>query len=338
MTNRTWSWTNTNQILFSTHPIPKPEPDEVLLHVKAVGVCGTDLGILNGKNPNAKPPLPLGHEIAAQVVHCGEKVVMLKPGDRVFLDPYIGCGHCEACRAGKKTYCTGGGRHLGIHIAGGWQEYLVVPERNCYLIPSDLGYQEASQAETIYTVMSGIMRLNVRVGSTALVVGDGPTGMLFTKLLALAGCTRVTVTGHHPERLELARKWGAAQTIFTKNTPLETVLAKQLFDVTVDTVGSQLAIDQVVKYAAPGGQVILFGIPPEGKPLAVDIMTVVMREISLLGATDNPSAWPAVMNVLSNGFIPVKDMFTAVYPFDKLPEAVEAARSKNTVKIIILNE
>ncbi len=336
--NRSWLWTHPNQIAYETTSIPEPGSEDVLVHVRAVGVCGTDLGILNGKNPNAKPPLPLGHEIAAQVVTCGEKVTMLKPGDRVFLDPYIGCGHCEACRAGNKTYCTGGGRHLGIHIPGGWQEYLALPERNCYIIPENLGYLEASQAETIYTVMSGIMRLTVKIGSSALVIGDGPTGVLFARLLQLAGCTHVTMAGHHLERLELAKKWGTNQTVYTKATSLESALDTSLFDVTVDTVGSQTAIDQVVKYAAPGGQVILFGIPSEGKPLAVDVMTVVMRGVGLLGATDNPFAWPAVTNILSSGVLQVKDMFTAVFPFDRLPEAVEAARSKNTVKIIISNE
>ncbi len=330
-----WFWTGPNGIEPGRACQPTLERGEVLLQVKAVGVCGTDLGIIAGKNPHARPPLPLGHEIAGVVVACDRYVTRFQPGDRVFPDPYIGCGTCDACRLGKKTYCTGGGKHLGIHIPGGWQEFLAVPERNLYPIPENLGFLEASQAETVYTVMSGIKRLRVEVGSPALVIGDGPTGLLFTRLLQLAGCTQVTVAGHHPSRLELARKWGAVRAIYTHEEPLEIALAGQLFDVTVDTVGSQLAIQQVVQYAAPGGQAILFGLPPGGKPLLVDIATAVMREISLLGATDNPAVWPAVMNILSSGFLDIREMITSVYRFEDLPQALEAAGSKNAVKILL---
>ncbi len=336
--NQAWFWTGPGKIEHRTVAMPEIDNDEVLMQVKAVGVCGTDLGILAGKNPNAHSPLPLGHEISGQVVQCGLKTGVFQVGDRVFLDPYIGCGHCPACRNGNKTYCTGGGRHFGIHIPGGWQEYLAVPERNCYHVPGSLSYAEASQAETLYTVMSAVKRLQVKIGASALVIGDGPTGLLFARLLPLLGCTSVTVSGHHSGRLELAQNWGAS--IINENIiPFEPAPGTEArYDIAIDTVGSPSVVNQAVWSAAPGGQVILFGLPPGGKPVPIDTMSIVMREISLLGATDNPSTWPAVINVLERGFVNIKEMITATFPFDQLPQAVEAAKSKQTVKIILSRE
>ena len=95
--NQAWFWTKNNQIIHELISKPQVHFDDVLVQIKAVGICGTDLGIMNGKNPNAKPPLPLGHEIAGVVVECGKSAVRLKPGDRVFLDPFIGCGQCDVC-------------------------------------------------------------------------------------------------------------------------------------------------------------------------------------------------------------------------------------------------
>jgi 2-desacetyl-2-hydroxyethyl bacteriochlorophyllide A dehydrogenase len=335
--NQAWYWAENNRILHKQIPIPNIGQEDVLIQVKAVGICGTDLGILNGKNPNAKPPLPLGHEISGIVIECGKSAARLKPGDRVFLDPYIGCGHCDACRHGRKTYCTGGGRHLGIHIPGGWQEFLSIPEKNCYIVPDELSYIEASQAETLYTVLSGIYRLRIKAGSTALIIGDGPTGILFSRLLQLAGCVVVIMAGHHLERLALAKKWGATRTVDTNVETLDSALGTQLFDVTVDTVGSQTSIQQCIKYSAPSGQVILFGLPPEGKPLMVDVTTTIFRELSLLGATDNSSIWPEVQQILQSGYINMMEFVTKKFPFDLLPEAVEAARQKDIVKIVVEN-
>lgn len=335
---RAWVWNGPGQpIELCLAPLLPPGPGEVLVQVKAVGVCGTDLGILDGKNPNARPPLALGHEIAGQVVALGAGTSLYQVGDRVFLDPYIGCGRCPACRAGNKTYCSGGGRHLGIHIPGGWQEYLALPELSCYPAPPNLGDAAVSQAETLYTVISGLKRLQGRPGSSALVIGDGPTGLLFSRVLPLVGCTTVTLAGHHPGRLELGRRWGAAQVIDTHQQPLEDALGERLFDMVVETVGSQAVVAQAVRFCAPAGQVVLFGIPHGGTPVALDTAAVVMRELSLLGATDAPSVWPVVANLLATGYVRVEDMISATYPFERLPEAVQAARSKQTVKIVICN-
>lgn len=335
--NHAWVWTDVNKIEKAVGEVPTPARDEVLVQVKAVGICGTDLGILGGYNPNARAPLPLGHEIAGLVVAAGAEVGQLAPGDRIFLDPYIGCNQCEACRQGRKTYCSGGGKHLGIHIPGGWQQYLAIPERNCYRIPDNLSFAEASQAETMYTVVSAISRLNSKAGTTAMVIGDGPTGLLFTRLLVLAGVVGVTVVGHHESRLALAQTWGAKLTINTRNTPLEDALGGELFDIVVDSVGSQLSMNQCVAHAAPSGQVVLFGLPAGNKPLEVDITGTVFKELSLLGATDNPSVWPQVVNILESGLVDLKAFITESFPFNQLPQAVEAGKRKDMVKVVVEN-
>jgi 2-desacetyl-2-hydroxyethyl bacteriochlorophyllide A dehydrogenase len=317
---RIWNWiggVNFEQVIA---PTPVTGPHQVLLRVRAVGICGTDVNIVRGLNPAVKPPLALGHEIAGDIVACGSHVTQVAVGDRVAVDPGVGCGRCLWCRTGQKTYCPTVGA-IGITVPGGWQEFMVLPEENCYRLPANLGYNAASQAETLFTVLGGIDKLRIQVGEPVLVIGGGPAGLLFARLARQASNVPVVLAGTRRRRLELARRWGVDRVINVAEQPLEQALAGEEFPVVIEAVGAAQSVRQAVAAVAPRGRVLIYGVPAESA-ISVDIGRIVLRDLSLLGTTDTPTCWPRVSNLLAGGDPNLEDMITHTFPFSRLPEAV----------------
>ncbi len=323
----TWSWTGSAQIEAGSLPRPTPGHGELLLHVRAVGICGTDLHIVDGAIETVAAPAPLGHEIAGEVVAVGPGVA-LPEGARVCVDPLVACGRCDRCRTGTPQHCEVG-EELGVTTAGAWQEYLVVPERNCYLLPDGVSYAEACQAEPLHVVLGALDRLAPRPGEPALVIGDGPTGLYFARLLRAAGCRPVTLAGATPERLEIARRWGIDEVVDVREAPLD---PDRRWELIVEAVGRTETIRQAVALAAPGARISLFGLPTEEVP--VDLWRVITTEITLLGGSNAPHVWPRVVQLLADGSAGVADVISDRLPFARLPEALDRARA-GAVKVIV---
>ena len=333
-----WNWLGGDRIEQGEAAVPVPGPHEVLLRVRAVGICGTDLHIVRGVIKGPVPPIALGHEIAGDVVACGAGVALLKVGDRCVVDPGIGCGRCEWCRTGQKTYCPQA-QQLGITVPGGWQRYLKVPEENCYVLPAQVKHREATLAEPLFTVLGGLDKVQIKAGEAVLVIGGGPAGLLFAYLAQQISSVPVTLAGTRRRRLELARHWGIGRVINVAERPLEEALAGQEFPVVIEAVGSAQTMQQAVTMAAPRGRVLLFGLRGETS-LPIDVTRVVMRDLSLLGTTDNPVVWPRVRSLIAGGMLPLGDMVTQVYAFSRLPEAVAWAleHPEETVKVVVSSE
>lgn len=323
----TWSWTGAAAVAPGRAPIPQPGHGEVLLHVRAVGICGTDLHIVDGAIETVAAPAPLGHEIAGEVVAAGPAVA-LAVGTRCCVDPMVSCGHCDRCRTGASQHCETGAE-LGVTTAGAWQEYLVVPERNCYPVPDAVCFAEASQAEPLHVVLGALDRLAPRAGEPALVIGDGPTGLYFARLLRAAGCRPVTIAGATEERLAIARRWGIDEVLDVRAAPID---PERRWGLIVEAVGRTETIRQAVALAAPGARISLFGLPSAEVPL--DLWRVITTEISLLGGSNAPHVWPRVVELLSDGTAGVADVISERLPFAALPEALERARA-GAVKVVV---
>jgi len=315
----------------------QPESGQVEIRIEAIGICGTDLHIMSGHANFSSPPLPLGHELAGYVVRIGERVTGWSIGDRVCVDPLISCGHCEPCRAGQKHRCLDAGE-IGLHYPGGWQQYLNVPASNLYQLPDSVSFEEASQAETLHCCLGGIDKLSIRLGMRATVMGDGPTGLFYVQLLKAAGLNRITLIGMNEKRLSLGQTFGADQCVNIRSTDLNTLQLMNTQDIVIDAAGVEASLQASIDVLKPGGQLLLFGLPE--KPFPVDIHTIVMKELTLLGSTNAPDVWPRVIDMLANNTVNVKALITHRFEFDQLNEAVDYARlhPSEAIKIIVSNK
>lgn len=347
MRKKVWQWTGLNEVTSSTAEREQPGSGEAEIRIASIGICGTDLHIMSGHAGFGAPPLPLGHELAGVVERIGPDVDGWQPGDRVCIDPLIGCGVCRECLAGNKHRCALAGE-IGLHYPGGWQEYLVVPAANLYRLPDAVGFAEATQAETLHCCLGGIDKLDIRLGSHAAVIGDGPTGLYYVQLLKAAGASKVTLFGMRDGRLELGRRLGADVTVNLRssgaaaaqeaNAIADTVadaIAPETQDIAIDAAGNEASLKLGIELLKRGGQLLLFGLP--GHPILADIQAVVLKELTLAGSTNAPQVWPRVLELMASGSVQVKPLITQHYPFAELDRAIAFARSEpdEAVKIIV---
>ncbi|WP_162463408.1 zinc-dependent alcohol dehydrogenase [Paenibacillus psychroresistens] len=335
MQKKIWEWTGYNALESSVITREEPGPGQVEIRILSIGICGTDLHIMSGHADFSTPPLPLGHELAGFVERVGTGVTQWQLGDRVCIDPLIGCGTCQECLAGNKHRCIRSGE-IGLQFPGGWQEFLVVPSTNLYKLPDSISFAEATQAETLHCCLGGIDKLAIRLGQHAVVIGDGPTGLYYVQLLKAAGVSKVTLIGMRESRLELGLKLGADVTVNLRAS--EAALSEETQDIVIDAAGNEASIKLGIELLKRGGQLLLFGLP--GKPILVDIQTVVLKELTLLGSTNAPQVWPRVIEMMASGSVQVDPVITQYYKFEDLDKAIEFARNEpdEAIKIIVNNK
>lgn len=330
-----WEWTGGVNEVKSRQVLREPPlAGQAEIRIEAIGICGTDLHILNGQARFGSPPLPLGHELAGTVVRLGEHTRGWSVGDRVCVDPLIGCGHCRHCLTGNKHRCPDAGE-IGLHYPGGWQQYLTIPAANLYKLSGGVSLEAASQAETLHCCLGGIDKLSIRLGMHATVVGDGPTGLYYVQLLKAAGVGKVTLTGMQEHRLQLGRALGADLCVNAGSDGAEISLLANSQDIVIDAAGTERSLQTSIELLKSGGQLLVFGLP--GNPIRVDMATVVLKELELLGSTNAPHVWPRVIEMLAGGTVQVHPLITRRYSFDRLDEALAFARdpASEAVKVIV---
>jgi len=249
------------QLVQEEIPVPQvTQPDDVLLKVKAVGICGTDVKILEGKH-HFKPNTVLGHEFCGEVVEVGTHVKYIKVGDRVAIDNNIRCGFCSFCRMGLTSQCVEiKFNALGVMRDGGYAEYCVVPEKQCFVLPPEIDDVLGSQVETLATVVNGMNHLLMLPYDYVLILGFGPIGYLFAQF-AKNIAAKVAVTEIDPFRISVAKECGLEVW-----NPNEVDVEKKITDYTygrkadivIEATGN--ALEQALKCVTPGGKVLPFGM------------------------------------------------------------------------------
>jgi L-iditol 2-dehydrogenase len=261
-------------------PAPQPGPGQVLLGVRAAGICGTDLHIYHDEFPT-QPPVVLGHELAGEVIATGDGVTGVAPGDRVTTETYFHlCGSCRFCRGGQPNLCPER-RSIGSGVNGGFAPYVVVPERNLHRLPKGLTFQEAALTEPLACVVHGALELpKVTAGDVAVVAGPGAIGLLTLQVARAAGATVVVLgTAADHRRLELAGELGAARVVdVAAEDPVPIV--RDLTggwgaDIVFECSGAGPAALSLLDHARRGGQYAQIGL--FGKPVAWDLDQVCMK-------------------------------------------------------------
>lgn len=315
---------------------PRPQlerPDDVVLAVEVSGICGTDLKIL--ERPQAHPATPgviLGHEILGVVVESGPEAG-LEPGDRVVVAPNIGCGVCAYCRRGLANQCPQM-TTIGIYEDGGLAGRVRVPAAVCHRISSHVPAEVAVLAEPLSTVVNGAMRAHAFPGESAVVLGAGPAGLMFTALFAAAGAHVITVEPA-AARARIARELGAEETL----DPRDGDVVAQILELT-DGIGADIAVDAVgselptvLRAARPAGRVVLFGMNTVARSeIAQERIT--RRELSIFGAfIGGPDVMPLAVSVLERGVVDLSPMVTHRVDIGGLPGALDEFRRGDAVKV-----
>jgi threonine dehydrogenase-like Zn-dependent dehydrogenase len=303
------------KLVFEERPIPHVrEPDDVLLKVKAVGICGSDLKIIEGKH-HFKPDTVLGHEFCGEVIEVGSHVHHVKLGDRVAIDNNIRCGFCSFCRMGLSSQCVEiKTSTLGVMRDGGYAEYCLVPEKQCFVLPDEIDDILGTQVETLATVVNGMNTLLMLPYDYVLILGFGPIGYLFSQLSRNIAA-KVAVTEIDPFRISVARECG-----LTVWDPHEVDIEQQITnftygrkaDIVVEATGN--AIEQALQCVTPGGKVLPFGM--DSSITATLVPNEVTRwAIKILGLYLGQNTMVPSIRIFQEKRLNMGSFFTTVIPF-----------------------
>jgi len=259
-------------------PDPTPGNNEVVIQVRASGICHTDIDILYGRYGSSKFPLVPGHEYAGEIVSTGQDVTKFSPGERVVVDPNFHCNECRACKKGLTNLCDKLGAY-GVTQHGGFAELSLVNQENIFPI-ADMSYEIAALAEPVGCVLNGIDAIDTNECANALVFGAGPIGMLMALTLRTRGVIDITMVDIDESRLALAESFGLS-TVMATSPDLE--LMKKSVDLAVDATGVTQVAENLIDYAANGGNVLFFGVCPPGETISVSPHEVFRRQIRIAG-------------------------------------------------------
>jgi L-iditol 2-dehydrogenase len=319
-------------IALRTVPAPLPPPGWVRVRVRAAGICGSDLPIVDGRR---RVPLPLipGHEVAGEVDRVGAGVDGWTPGERVAVGMVVACGRCPACAAAQPQLCDAL-VELGIDADGGFAEYMVAPAANLHRLPAHLSFAQATAADPLASVLHGLAAVAVTRDDTVAVFGVGVIGLYAVQLARRAGARRVVAVGRRDDALRLARDLGATAVDLRGQDPVAAV--RDLTDggasVVVEATGAPAVVSQVVASAAKGARIVVLGVFHE--PAPVDLGAVVRRELRLVGRLCYTwDEYEQALALLASGQI--RPLVSHTFPLAEISRALELVRCRGAIKVVV---
>lgn len=321
-------------------PSPMVGEEEVLIEVKACGVCGTDVHIYEGDEGAAQvtPPTILGHEFAGIVSAVGGKVRGFKTGDRVCVDPNYYCGSCEFCRNGMAHYCTRMAGY-GTTVNGGFAEYCSVNERQVYHLGEHTSFEEGAMAEPVACCLHGIDMCNIRPGCHVMVIGGGMIGLLMVQLARLEGAAKVVLLEPVESKRETGAKLGADVTVDPSGADVEKILRESgihQLDVVIECVGRPGTIEQAIGLAGKKAVVMMFGLTKPDEVVSVRPFEIFQKEIELKSSYINPYTQGRALELIDSGRIDVSSMVCESCGLDKLSAILGDPKLRAGGKYIIV--
>lgn len=313
--------------------------NEILVKVKACGVCGTDIHIFNGEEGSAPvtPPIILGHEYSGEVVKVGKNVNNIKTGDRVVIDPNIYCGECDYCRNGKKQLCENL-TALGVNIDGGFSEYCIVPKEQAYVF-NNISFEEAAMVEPTACCLHGINNTGIKPGDKVLVLGAGAIGLIMLQLAKISGANAVGVSEPIKKRRDTALELGADYILNPMEESFKNDLRKYLGegpDVIIECTGNKYVIESAFDIAKKGTKILLFGVSSPDIKVEISPFEIFKKELTIKGSLINPDTHLSALDLISSGKVNVQPIITHKFDLDKIEEALEMQKSVESVKILII--
>jgi len=324
-------------------PIPELSFGEVLVNVKACGICGSDIHIVyEGVTPTAYSPITLGHEPAGVIVEVGPEVVGWKVGERVTANPFVTCGKCINCLSGNSQICLSR-RVIGIHMEGGLAEFLKVPSKNLVHLPESIPFDQGGIAvDAVATPFHAITKRGaLRTGERVAIFGCGGLGIHGVQIAKICGAALVIAVDTIDSSLERAKKVGADEVINPKREkPVQKI--KEMTegmgaDLVVEFIGLKETIEQAIRCVRTGGRVVVVGLGPDAISLPPP-SAFVRSELSLLGSYGSAtSEIQNVIDLVANGKLNLSESITERFQLEEVNRGLDHLHRKigNPIRIII---
>ncbi|WP_163580910.1 zinc-binding alcohol dehydrogenase family protein [Gracilibacillus saliphilus] len=296
---------------------------DVLINIKYIGVCGTDIHAYNGVQPFFNYPRILGHELSGEVIELGSQVENVKNGDKVVVIPYMECGECVACRKGKTNCCTDM-KVLGVHIDGGMREYISVPSDHVLKV-NNIDLAEAALVEPLSIGAHAVRRSKIGEGDTVLVIGAGPIGLGVMKFAKLKG-TKVIAMDVNQERLQFCEKWanvdGTVDALDNAESAISELTNGDYPDVVFDATGNKQSMTNAFQLVSHGGQLVYVGLVKD--VISFEDPEFHKREMSLLGSRNATiQDFDYVITQMEKGNVDTKALITHRLQLADVPEKFE---------------
>uniref|UniRef100_A0A7N8WYC1 Sorbitol dehydrogenase n=1 Tax=Mastacembelus armatus TaxID=205130 RepID=A0A7N8WYC1_9TELE len=324
-------------------PVPEPGPDEVLLKMHSVGICGSDVHFWqNGQIGHYKvtKPMVLGHEASGRVVKVGAAVRHLKVGDRVAVEPGVPREMDEFFKNGRYNLSPSIFFCATPPDDGNLCQYYKQNSNFCYKLPDNLTFEEGALIEPLSVAIHACRRAGVTLGSTVLICGAGPIGLVCLLVAKAMGASRVIITDLLEERLTVAKKLGADFQLTVKRGHGAQQLAKTVEDmlgaqphITIECTGAESSIQTAIYATRSGGVVVLVGLGAE--MATVPLLNAALREVDIRGVFRYCNTWPTAIDMLASGQVNVKPLVTHRFPLEQAVQAFETTRQGLGIKVML---
>ncbi len=301
-------------------PVPTVGPGDVLVSVKAAGICHSDAHYRAGRSPVYPLPMTLGHEVAGVVAQVGEQVMGIKEGDRVCVHYMATCGQCVYCNQGNEQFCTSGAM-IGKYRDGGYAEYICVPARSVFQLPAEISFEQGAVLMcSSATSFHALQKARLRAGETVAIYGVGGLGMSAVQLARAFGALEVFAVDVRPVKLELARKFGAVPIHATESDPvteIERLTHARGVDVALELVGSSLTMEQAFKSLAIKGRLAIAGLTE--RPFTIyPYRDLINKEAEIIGVSDHlAQELPKLLEWVRQGKLDLSEVITRTVPLEQ---------------------
>lgn len=326
-------------------PPPEPGDDELLVHVRACGICGSDVAYFWGHSPLETPtgegPLILGHELTGEVVTVGSipaGLGLFAANDRVVLDPVQSCFTCAMCQRGRPNLC----RHkrvLGVSVDGGFAEYTRVRYTNAYVLPANVSFEQGALTEPLACATYAVQNLEVELGDTCVVIGPGPIGLMMVQLIRAHGAGKVILVGTRDDRLECGQALGV-DTIINVRQPdspyyttnlrarISELTGRQLADRVVTPTASLGSMQAALEISGPGARIVYFGLPGPQDRIGVPALDTMTADKTIRFSWLAPFTWPSALQALATGLGDVQPIVTHRAPLERLVDVLHDVKER----------
>jgi 2-desacetyl-2-hydroxyethyl bacteriochlorophyllide A dehydrogenase len=307
-------------------PLPKIKDDEVLIKVKAVGICGTDIHIFKGEYFTAFPVIP-GHEFSGVVERTGRETKYFKEGDRVTADPNIFCESCYFCKRNLQNHCENL-RVIGVsgsNANGAFAEYVAVPYKNVFHLDPSMSFEEGAFTEPVACIAHGMDMVQIKFGSEVLIVGAGPIGLLLLQSIKASGGAKITILDVDGEKLRAARELGADLALPADGFESERLkdVAPRGFDSVIDATGIPEIVERSFQFLRKAGTYLVFGVCPKDSRITINPYEVFLNDWKIIGSFAIRKNFSQSINMLSDKKIKTDKLVSLRYPIEKFAELLD---------------